>query len=75
MFNATFYKLPTEKAIHTWVAETPDDFVFAIKASRYMTHVYRLTDAGLSELARLTQEWSAFADAMTRLLRQHSEAQ
>lgn len=42
--NATFYKLPTEKAISTWVAATPDDFVFAIKASRYMTHVYRLKE-------------------------------
>lgn len=36
---------------------------------------YQLTKAGRSELARLTQEWSAFADAMTRLLRQHSEGQ
>lgn len=35
---------------------------------------YQLTDTGRSELARLTQEWTAFADAMTRLLRQHSEA-
>ncbi len=36
---------------------------------------YQLTKAGRGELARLTQEWSAFADAMTRLLRQDSEAQ
>ena len=34
---------------------------------------YQLTKTGRSELARLSQEWSAFADAMTRLLRQHSE--
>jgi len=34
---------------------------------------YQLTKAGRGELARLTDEWSAFADAMTRLLRQHSE--
>jgi PadR family transcriptional regulator PadR len=29
---------------------------------------YRLTDAGRDELARLTQEWQAFADAMATLL-------
>jgi len=34
---------------------------------------YQLTKAGRSELARLTQEWTAFADSMSRLLRQHSE--
>ena len=31
---------------------------------------YRLTDAGRDELARLTQEWNAFASAMARLLAQ-----
>jgi PadR family transcriptional regulator PadR len=35
---------------------------------------YQLTKAGRSELARLTGEWSAFTDAMSRLLRQHSES-
>ncbi len=40
--NATFYRLPTEKMVKRWVEETPDDFEFAVKGSRYMTHVYRL---------------------------------
>ncbi len=31
---------------------------------------YRLTPAGQEELARLTHEWTTFANAMTRLLRQ-----
>ena len=35
---------------------------------------YRLTDAGRSELARLTHEWTSFAKAMTKLLRQDREA-
>ena len=30
---------------------------------------YQLTDAGRAELARLTDEWTSFAKAMTRLLR------
>jgi len=35
---------------------------------------YRLTDTGRDELERLTQEWTTFAKAMTRLLRQDREA-
>ena len=42
--NATFYRLPTRKAVAGWVEQSPDDFVFAIKASRYLTHIKRLTD-------------------------------
>jgi len=42
--NSTFYRLASPKAVATWVAETPDGFVFALKASRYLTHRKRLTD-------------------------------
>jgi PadR family transcriptional regulator PadR len=35
---------------------------------------YRLTKAGQAELAELTHEWTAFASAMARLLRQSPEA-
>ncbi len=42
--NATFYRLPRRDAVARWVAETPDDFVFAVKVSRYLTHVVRLRD-------------------------------
>ena len=34
---------------------------------------YRLTDAGIAELARLTREWTRFSDAMARLIRQRPE--
>jgi uncharacterized protein YecE (DUF72 family) len=44
--NATFYRLPRRESVATWVAETPDDFLFAVKASRYLTHMKRLTDMG-----------------------------
>jgi uncharacterized protein YecE (DUF72 family) len=40
--NATFYRLPREKMVQGWVEQTPKDFRFAIKGSRYSTHVYRL---------------------------------
>jgi uncharacterized protein YecE (DUF72 family) len=42
--NTTFYRLARPEAVARWVAETPPDFVFAAKASRYMTHMKRLTD-------------------------------
>jgi uncharacterized protein YecE (DUF72 family) len=42
--NATFYRLPRKDAVAKWVEETPDDFLFAVKASRYLTHMKRLTD-------------------------------
>jgi uncharacterized protein YecE (DUF72 family) len=42
--NATFYRLPTRKAVQGWVEQTPDDFVLTIKMSRYVTHVKRLRD-------------------------------
>jgi uncharacterized protein YecE (DUF72 family) len=42
--NATFYRLPTRKAVAAWAEQTPRDFIFSIKASRYLTHVRRLRD-------------------------------
>jgi uncharacterized protein YecE (DUF72 family) len=41
--NATFYRLPSRDAVARWAKETPEHFVFAVKASRYLTHVKRLT--------------------------------
>lgn len=44
--NATFYRLPERKMVEGWAKRTPDDFVFAVKMSRLVTHVRRLADAG-----------------------------
>jgi uncharacterized protein YecE (DUF72 family) len=44
--NATFYRLATRAAAARWVEQTPAGFVFAVKASRYLTHVRRLQDLG-----------------------------
>jgi uncharacterized protein YecE (DUF72 family) len=44
--NNTFYRLPLKTSVARWVEETPTKFVFALKASRYLTHVKRLTDLG-----------------------------
>jgi uncharacterized protein YecE (DUF72 family) len=42
--NNTFYRLPKTEAVARWVEQTPPGFVFAVKASRYLTHMKRLTD-------------------------------
>jgi uncharacterized protein YecE (DUF72 family) len=42
--NTTFYRLPSVAAVSGWVEHTPPGFVFAAKASRFLTHMKRLTD-------------------------------
>jgi uncharacterized protein YecE (DUF72 family) len=44
--NNTFYQLPKEETFERWKAETPKRFLFAVKASRYITHIRRLSDCG-----------------------------
>ncbi len=45
--NSTFYRLARRPAVEGWVTQTPSAFTFAVKASRYLTHIKRLT--GLSD--------------------------
>ena len=42
--NATFYGSPKEKTFRNWYKSTPDNFIFAVKANRFITHVRRLRD-------------------------------
>ena len=42
--NASFYHLPKPAALAGWVAQTPPDFRFAVKAWRAITHHRRLAD-------------------------------
>jgi uncharacterized protein YecE (DUF72 family) len=42
--NNTFYRLPSEKAFRNWYDSTPTGFIFAVKISRFITHVKRLND-------------------------------
>jgi uncharacterized protein YecE (DUF72 family) len=44
--NNTFYRLPEKKTVAAWGERTPEGFEFAIKASRYLTHVKRLKGIG-----------------------------
>ncbi|MFZ7127598.1 MAG: DUF72 domain-containing protein [Desulfobacterales bacterium] len=42
--NNTFYRLPSESALSDWREAVPRDFLFSIKASRFMTHLKKLKD-------------------------------
>ncbi|HSP39438.1 MAG TPA: DUF72 domain-containing protein [Frankiaceae bacterium] len=42
--NAPFYRLPERDTFTGWADRTPPDYEFAVKASRYLTHVRRLRD-------------------------------
>ena len=44
--NTTFYRLPSRDAVANWAAQTPPGFLFTVKASRYLTHIKRLTNLG-----------------------------
>jgi uncharacterized protein YecE (DUF72 family) len=60
--NATFYRLPKPDLVSHWVEATPDGFVFAVKASRYLTHVRRLAGLGPG-VDRLVEAIRPLADA------------
>jgi uncharacterized protein YecE (DUF72 family) len=40
--NSTFYRLAKPEAVARWTTQVPDDFIFSVKASRYLTHIKRL---------------------------------
>src|SRR6185436_16974845 len=56
--NNSFYKLPAAGLMAGWQARVPAQFVFAVKASRYLTHMKKLTspEAPLEVLFQRTQE-------------------
>ena len=43
--NGTFYSLHRPKSFGEWHDSVPDDFVFSVKGSRYITHMLRLKNA------------------------------
>jgi uncharacterized protein YecE (DUF72 family) len=42
--NGTFYSLQRPDSFRSWFAQTPDDFVFAVKGARFITHMKKLND-------------------------------
>ncbi len=42
--NNSFYRLPSERALAAWRDTVPPDFLFAVKGSRFITHLKKLQD-------------------------------
>src|SRR5215469_13172035 len=67
--NASFYRLPSQDNFAGWRARTPDGFVMAVKASRYLTHVRRLRDPA-EPVERLLQAAAGLGDRLGPVLLQ-----
>lgn len=46
--NNTFYQLPARSVFENWRTATPDNFVFVVKANRFITHMKKLADPELT---------------------------
>jgi uncharacterized protein YecE (DUF72 family) len=42
--NNTFYRLPSARAFDAWREQAPEEFIYAVKASRFLTHMKKLKD-------------------------------
>ncbi|HBY57814.1 MAG TPA: DUF72 domain-containing protein [Candidatus Atribacteria bacterium] len=42
--NMTFYRLPKKETFKRWYERTPDNFTFAVKGSRFITHIKKLNN-------------------------------
>jgi uncharacterized protein YecE (DUF72 family) len=53
--NGVFYRTPTHAAVQSWKEQTGKDFVFAWKASRFITHWKRLSEKSVNSLELLEE--------------------
>src|SRR3569833_562513 len=53
--NGVFYRTPSIEVVREWSDNTPDDFVFAWKASKFITHWKRLSDRSCNSLALIEE--------------------
>jgi uncharacterized protein YecE (DUF72 family) len=67
--NNTFYRLPSEQTFAGWRAQVRRGFVFAVKASRFLTHIKRLRDPE-EPLERLLTRAKALGAALGPVLYQ-----
>ncbi len=59
--NNTFYRYPSQKLLEGWYQKTPEDFTFALKANRVITHLHKFHrteqyTANFYKLAHLLRE-------------------
>jgi uncharacterized protein YecE (DUF72 family) len=60
--NGVFYRTPTEDAVRGWTERTPDGFVFAWKASKFITHWKRLNDTSRNSIALMESRLRLLGD-------------
>ena len=65
--NNPFYRLPEPESFDRWRDAVPEGFVFAVKASRYITHIVRLRDAA-EPVALLLDRASRLGDRLGPIL-------
>ena len=65
--NGSFYTQIKPETYARWARETPDDFRFALKGHRFVTHYKRLRDAGDS-IARLRDQASPLGDKLAAVV-------
>jgi uncharacterized protein YecE (DUF72 family) len=57
--NSSFYHLPRASTFTNWAEQVPEDFIFAVKASRFLTHIKRLLDP--------EEPWQRFIESAVNL--------
>lgn len=67
--NAAFYRLPERSMFERWRDRTPPGFTMAVKMSRYLTHIRRLSDPA-EPVARFLERAAGLADRLGPVLLQ-----
>ncbi len=61
--DGLWYRLPTVTAVQNWIEQSPEDFIYAPKAHRQITHVRRLKPEGYSTLTAMIERLQPLHEA------------
>jgi uncharacterized protein YecE (DUF72 family) len=64
--NNTFYRLPEAPTFAAWKCRVPRGFLYAVKASRFLTHMKKLKDPGRSYSDRALDNWAEWLAGRSR---------
>lgn len=67
--NNTFYQLPSERAVAAWRAKSSDDFLYAVKTNRFITHIKKLRNVE-EQIATFLQRVQLLGEKLGPLLYQ-----
>ncbi len=65
--NNPFYRLPKKETFEKWAREVPADFVYSVKASRYITHVKKLHEVD-EALSRMLEHYRGLGGKLAVIL-------